>query len=203
MSEIDNKLVNSAHMLGVMLGIPMYVDPEKGFESEKVLAWENGDQVKINVVWSDGAFYYTAHLGQIDPKTGEMSFISGEIANGNSPEAIIGAVDFYLKDKAVERGDMETAADTEVTVPEEQPEAVLGSEDLSGDVQEIVPDAEIEPEIDADELVSDYRDQYEKYTDLLLDPDHDRAAVGEMSRKLAALEVKLRENGISPVYLEK
>ena len=193
MSDMDNKLTNSAHQLGVMLGIPMYVDPEKGFEAEKILTWENGDKIKVNVIWADGAYYYTAYLGQIDPKTNEMAFISGKIAEANSLESLIGMVDGFLKDKALERGEVETVVEPDVTVPQEIADEA-GSDDVVSDEQ---------PVDIADDLINDYQAQYSDYQDLLMDPEHDHDKVREISNSLASLEMKLREQGIHPTEIKK
>lgn len=191
--QANNKLTNSAHQLGVMLGIPMYVDPETGFSSEKVLTWENGDKIKVTALWADGAFYYSAVLGQIDPKTNEMAFISGEIANANSLESLIGMIDGFLKDKALTRGEAEVAATPEVTVPADTP--------VEGEPSEVAAaDTSDDP---ADEIIDDYQEKYSEYQDLLLDPDHDHDRVQEISHDLVELEMRLREQGIRPYEVLK
>lgn len=225
MSDSANKLTNSAHQLGVMLGIPMYVDPEKGFESEKVLTWENGDKVKVKALWSDGAFYYTAYLGQIDPKTNEMSYISGEIANANSLESLIGMIDGFLKEKAVERGETETVVNPEVLEPvavepetaepeitadapvvvDTEPVAVIIPTDDEAASPEDAPAISAEGDegepIPALDPIDQYKALSKEYQDLITDPDHDHNAVWEVSQKLRAVETKLREQGIMPAYI--
>ena len=192
----NNKLNASAHQLGVMLGIPMYVDPDKGFEAEKILTWENGDKIKVTVIWADGAFYYTAYLGQIDPKTNEMSFITGKIAEANSLESLIGMVDGFLKDKALERGIASDAVTPEVTVPvdAEAPEEPAVVE-LPVDAEVPADDTPVEV-LSVPELIADYQSKFNDYHNILLDPVHDHELVKNMSKELVSLENRLRENGI-------
>ena len=98
--ELQDKISKSATALGVFLEIPAFVDPATGFTNSKVVTWENGDKIKVVVDFVDGAFQYRAFLGQIDPKVGELAFITGEIANAPSLEGLITAVDNYLTDIA-------------------------------------------------------------------------------------------------------
>ena len=137
MTDKDNKVALSAHQLGVLLGIPAYVDPEKGFYAEKVITWENGDKILVKANYSNGAFYYSAVLGQIDPKTNEMSFISGDIANVNSLEELILSVDQYISNLAQDR-----------ETPDPAPEIVSDYQTLSDQYQELL----LDPDHDHDQV---------------------------------------------------
>ena len=101
--DLQDKTKKSAEMLGVVLGIPAYVDPEKGFSTEKVIKWENGDQIQITANWLDGEFNYAAYIGMIDPKTNELAFVSGAIATSSSLESLIGQIDAFVQSHAEER----------------------------------------------------------------------------------------------------
>ena len=111
MDEFQAKIAKSANALGVMLGIPAFVDPDKGFTAEKVITWENGDKIQVNVVWDCGSFSYSAVLGQIDPKTNELSFVSGDIAKEDSLEKLIIRIDDFLKSRENEREEVEASQD--------------------------------------------------------------------------------------------
>ena len=134
MTALD-KVQKSAQALGVLLEVPAFVDPEKGFTNEKIIKWENGDQIKIVVTWSDGAFNYCAFLGQIDPKTNELAFFGGAIACAPSLEALIEQVDAYVQAIAANRNDVDPA-----------PEIVDAYNDLNAAYQELLldPDHDVE-----------------------------------------------------------
>ena len=186
--DAKDKIKKSADALGVYLAIPAFVDPNAGFKNEKIVKWENGDKIKVTVDWVDGAFYYKAFIGQIDPKTNELAFISGEIADTTSLETLIGKIDEFIKAHEEERtGESaveEIPADAE---PVEEPE--------TKEVQD-----EVDPfaDLTLDDIMNAYDLAKSEYQELLLDPVHDKDQVWEKSQKIAKLEDKLRENGLKP-----
>ena len=203
--ELQDKIKKSADQLGVVLEIPAYVAPEKGFTNEKVITWENGDHVKILVDWIDGAFYYQAYIGLIDPKTNQITFMSGAIANTTSLESLVGMVDQFIQAIDAER----TAKAQETATEPVEPLAVEP-------VADVLEPADLEPAVDApvittpdtimlvptdDGLVNDYLNVYGEYESMLLDPAHDHAKIREISEKLCGLEVKLREAGWRPAEI--
>lgn len=139
--ELQDKISKSATALGVLLEIPAFVDPEKGFTNSKVITWENGDKIKVVVDLVDGAFSYRAYLGQIDPKVNELAFITGEIATAPSLEGLITAVDNYLTDVAANSGRDEDVApdlvDEYLDTNDEYQDIILDPEHTSDQVKEV------------------------------------------------------------------
>ena len=133
--DAQDKIKKSAQALGVLLEIPAFVDPEKGFANEKTVKWENGDQIKIVVSWAEGAFNYCAFLGQIDPKSNVLAFLGGAIACAPSLESLIEQIDAYVHAVALERNDVDPA-----------PEVVDAYNDLNAQYQELLldPDHDVE-----------------------------------------------------------
>ena len=191
-----DKIKKSAEALGVLLEVPAFVDSEKGFTNEKVITWENGDQIKCVVYWAEGAFKYEAILGQVDPKTNQLAFITGPIASTISLESLVEQVDLYLN-QVVEP---ERAKYVE---PEVVQADVVEPVDPDDSVVVVDPEINVEPEIvvldpSDDELIDAYQALNQEYQQLLLDPDHDTEMVREMSEKMKSLENKLREREIRP-----
>ena len=135
--DAADKIQKSAQALGVLLDIPAFVDPEKGFANEKVITWENGDKIKVTAIWVEGnVFSYDAFLGQIDPKTNELSYLGGPIATAASLETLVESINNYLSAIAVQ-----TERDTDPA-----PEIVDDYNALNAQYQELILDPDHDPE---------------------------------------------------------
>jgi len=194
--EAQDRIKKSAEALGVLLEVPAFVDSDKGFTNEKAITWENGDQILVKVYWAEGAFKYDAILGQIDPKTNQLAFITGAIASAISLENLVEQIDCYLNQviaplRVAQVADPEVVS-ADVVEPVDPADSVVVV-----DPTIVEPEITLEPEIEPD-VVDAYQALNAEYQQLLLDPDHDKNQVWEMSEKLRNLEVQLREQGFMP-----